>query len=89
MTIDLVIELLSEVFYTTMIVLLPIMGASLIIGIILSIFQAATSIQEMTLTFVPKIIVTAITIILLLPFIADKVISLSVKLFTMFETVIK
>jgi len=75
MTIDLVVELLTEVFYTVMIVLLPVLGISLIVGIILSIFQAATSIQEMTLTFVPKIIITALTIILLLPFIADKVIT--------------
>jgi flagellar biosynthetic protein FliQ len=89
MTIDLVVELLTEVFYTVMIVLLPILGISLIVGIILSIFQAATSIQEMTLTFVPKIIITALTIILLLPFIADKVITMSIKIFTMFETVVK
>lgn len=89
MTVDLVVELLTEVFYTVMIVLLPVLGISLIVGIILSIFQAATSIQEMTLTFVPKIIITALTIILLLPFIADKVISMSIKIFTMFETLVK
>ena len=89
MTVDLVVELLTEVFYTVMIVLLPILGISLVVGIILSIFQAATSIQEMTLTFVPKIIITALTIILLLPFIADKVISMSIKIFTMFETLVK
>ena len=49
-------------FYTTFIILLPILGVSLIVGIIVSVFQAATSIQEMTLTFVPKIVVTAVTI---------------------------
>ncbi|NOX18250.1 MAG: flagellar biosynthetic protein FliQ [Chlorobi bacterium] len=89
MTIDLVVELLTEVFYTVMIVLLPVLGISLVVGILLSIFQAATSIQEMTLTFVPKIVITALTIILLLPFIADKVITMSIKIFTMFETVVK
>jgi len=89
MTIDLVVELLTELFYTIMIVLLPILGTSLIIGLILSIFQAATSIQEMTLTFVPKIIITAIVIILLLPFIADKLTRMATKVFTMFETLVK
>jgi len=89
MTIDLVIQLLTEVFYTIMIVLLPILGTSLIIGIIISIFQAATSIQEMTLTFVPKIFITGISVILLLPFIADKILSMSIKIFTMFETLVK
>lgn len=89
MSIDLVIQLLSEVFYTIMIILLPILGASLIIGIFISIFQAATSIQEMTLTFVPKIFITGITVILLLPFIADKIITETIKIFTMFETLVK
>ncbi len=89
MNIDLVIQLLSEVFYTIMIILLPILGSSLIIGIFISIFQAATSIQEMTLTFVPKIFITGITVILLLPFIADKIITETVKIFTMFETLVK
>lgn len=89
MTVDLVISLLSELFYTTILVLLPILGVSLVVGIALSIFQAATSIQEMTLTFVPKIIITAITLIALLPFIADKVITLTLKIFTMFETIVK
>ncbi len=89
MTEELVIELLKEVFYTTFIILLPVLGVSLVVGIIVSIFQAATSIQEATLTFVPKILVTAITIILLLPWMIDKVISFATKILTMFSTVIK
>ncbi len=89
MTEELVIELLKEVFYTTFIILLPVLGVSLVVGIVVSIFQAATSIQESTLTFVPKILVTAITIILLLPWMIDKVISFATKILTMFSTVIK
>ena len=76
-------------FYTTFIILLPILGVSLIIGIVISIFQAATSIQEMTLTFVPKILVTAITIIFLLPWIIDKIVAFTEKILTMFNTVIR
>lgn len=89
MTVEMITEIMSDVFFTTMIILLPILGTSLIVGIIISIFQAATSIQEMTLTFVPKIIVTAIVVILMLPFIADRLISLTVKFFNMFSTLIK
>jgi flagellar biosynthetic protein FliQ len=89
MTLDIVIQLISEAFYTVLIVLLPVLGVSLIFGIIISIFQAATSIQEMTLTFVPKIILTAIAIVITLPFMADKVISLTYKIFNIMETVIK
>ncbi|MCE1190490.1 MAG: flagellar biosynthetic protein FliQ [Ignavibacteria bacterium] len=88
MTIELIVELLTDVFFTTMIILLPILGASLILGIVISLFQAATSIQEMTLTFVPKIIITSVMVIIMLPFIADKLISLTVRFFNHFSTVL-
>jgi len=70
------------------IILLPILGVSLVVGIFISIFQAATSIQEMTLTFVPKLVATALVIIILLPWIIDKLVALTTKMFTMFLTVI-
>lgn len=89
MTEELVVQVLKEAFYNSFIILLPILSVSLIIGIIISIFQAATSIQEMTLTFVPKILITALTIILLLPWIIDKLVSITLRFFTIYNTVIK
>lgn len=89
MTEELIIEIIKEGFYLTFIILLPILGVSLVVGIIISIFQAATSIQEMTLTFVPKIFVTAITILFLLPWMIDKVTAFAIRIFTIFNTVIK
>lgn len=89
MSIDLVISLLSDVFYTVLIILLPILGVSLIFGLILSVFQAATSLQEMTLTFVPKIILTGIAIIIMLPFMADRMIAFTHRVFEMMITAIK
>jgi flagellar biosynthetic protein FliQ len=89
MTEEIVIEVMKEVFYTTFIILLPILGVSLIVGIFISIFQAATSIQESTLTFVPKILATAVTLIFLLPWIIDKIVSFTEKMFMMFTTVLK
>ena len=46
----------------------PIMAAGLVVGLIIAIFQTLTSIQEMTLTFVPKIIAIFLTLMLTLPF---------------------
>ncbi len=89
MTEELVIELLSEAFYTTLIIILPILGVSLVVGIVISIFQAATSIQEMTLTFVPKILITAVVIIFLFPWILDKMIAFTHKFIDLFPTVVK
>lgn len=89
MTEELVIEVLKEAFFTTFIILLPILSVSLLIGVIISIFQAATSIQEMTLTFVPKIMITALAIIFLMPWMIDKMIALTTKYFTIFNTLIR
>ena len=86
---ELIIEVLKDVFWTTFTILLPILGVSLIVGIFISIFQAATSIQEMTLTFVPKLIATAVVIILLLPWIIDKLVAFTIKMFTMFQNVLR
>lgn len=89
MTEEIVIEILKEVFFNTFIIILPILGVSLLIGIIISIFQAATSIQEMTLTFVPKILVTAVAIIFLMPWMMDKMITFSLRIFSMFPDLVK
>jgi len=88
MTEELVIEILTEVFYTVFVILTPILGVSLVIGIIISVFQAATSIQEMTLTFVPKIMFTAVAIIFLIPWMIEKMISITLKLFSILSTVV-
>jgi flagellar biosynthetic protein FliQ len=89
MTEDLVVEIMKEVFFTTFLILGPILGVSLVVGVIISIFQSATSIQEMTLTFVPKILITALAIIFMLPWMMDKMINITLKLFTMFTTVVR
>lgn len=56
MTQDFVIYLAREALFTVLLVSAPIMGLSLLVGLIVSIFQATTQIQEATLAFVPKIV---------------------------------
>lgn len=51
-----VLDIASQAIYTIIVVSAPLLLVSLIIGLIISIFQAVTSIQEQTLTFVPKIL---------------------------------
>ena len=48
---------------TMLLVSLPILGLSMIVGLIISIFQSVTQIQEMTITFVPKVIVTFLALL--------------------------
>jgi flagellar biosynthesis protein FliQ len=70
MTIDMVKEISGEVFKTVLIVSAPVLLVSLVVGLVISLFQAVTQIQEFTLTFVPKIIAVFITLFLLFPWIA-------------------
>lgn len=58
-----VIKILREALMVTMIVSAPVLGIGMIVGLIISIFQTTTSIQEQTLTFVPKIIAIFIAIV--------------------------
>jgi len=62
-----IVYLFRETFYTTLLVSAPVLVVSLVVGLLISIFQAATSIQEFTLTFVPKLIAVAIVLVLTLP----------------------
>ncbi len=64
MDIDAVMELGRNAMLISMYMTVPLLGASLIVGLIIAIFQAATSINEMTLTFVPKVAVIGAVLIL-------------------------
>ena len=59
----------------------PIMTAGLLIGLVIALFQALTTIQEMTLTFVPKILVIFVSLVLLLPFMMTTLIEFAQQLF--------
>ena len=59
----------------------PIMMAGLLIGLVIALFQALTTIQEMTLTFVPKILVIFVSLVLLLPFMMTTLIEFAQQLF--------
>lgn len=59
----------------------PIMIAGMFVGLVIALFQALTTIQEMTLTFVPKIIVIFVSVIVMLPFMMSTVIDFANTLF--------
>jgi len=64
MTIDAVTDITAEALYLIIQVSLPVLLVSLVVGLIISIFQTVTSIQEQTLTFVPKIVCVFLALIL-------------------------
>ncbi|MBR5317925.1 MAG: flagellar biosynthesis protein FliQ [Lachnospiraceae bacterium] len=65
MTIDDVVQICSRALYIICITAAPVLLVSLVVGLIVSIFQTVTSIQEQTLTFVPKVLAIFAAIIIL------------------------
>ena len=65
MTIDEVVQICSRALYVICITATPVLLVSLVVGLVVSIFQTVTSIQEQTLTFVPKILAIFAAIIVL------------------------
>jgi flagellar biosynthetic protein FliQ len=80
MSIEFITSLGREALLITLIVSAPLLGFALLTGVLISLFQAVTQIQEMTLTFVPKIIVILLTMIVFGPWILRILINFSTTL---------
>jgi flagellar biosynthetic protein FliQ len=77
------LEAVRSALLITMKIALPILAAGLVIGLIVSIFQAVTSIQDQTLSFAPKMIVMIGVLILLLPWTVQRMIEFAREMFTL------
>ena len=75
MTQDTVTSLIVDMMGITMKVAMPMLLASLIVGLAVSVFQAVTQIQEQTLTFIPKILATIVVMVVGGPWMLDQLLS--------------
>ncbi len=82
MTPEVVMDLFADAFYLTILMLLVIIGPGLIVGLIVSMFQAATQINEQTLSFLPRLIVTLVTLMIAGPWLLTKFMDLFNRLFS-------
>ncbi|HHY39622.1 MAG TPA: flagellar biosynthesis protein FliQ [Syntrophaceticus sp.] len=80
MTENLVITLAREALYAVLLVSAPLLGVSLLVGLLVSLFQATTQIQEQTLAFVPKIIAVLVTAVIFAPWILKIMVSFTQNL---------
>ncbi len=81
MTEDLIIHLGQDALRTTAMLAAPLLISTLVVGLGVSIFQALTQINEATLTFVPKMIVVAIVIVVAGPWMMDVMSTYTINLF--------
>lgn len=72
MTDVMVIEVGKDAIYTLLLIVGPLLLVAMIVGLLISLIQTLTQIQEMTLVFVPKILFVFVALILLLPFMIEQ-----------------
>lgn len=70
MTVDQANDMVRESLVIMLIISAPVLGAAIIVGLIISILQAVTQVQDQTLSFVPKIVVMGVVAVLAAPWIA-------------------
>mgnify|MGYP000860956063 FL=1 len=88
MTIETVTEIGRQAIETAMLVSAPILGLSLIVGLMVSTFQAMTQINEATLTFVPKVLAVFAATLLFLPWMMGVLIAFMTHIITSIPTLI-
>jgi len=74
------LEIGRQTLMLTLMLCLPLLCVGMVVGVIISILQAVTQIQEMTLTFVPKIIATALAAIFFMPWILAQMTSFTLEM---------
>lgn len=82
MTTEMVLGIGREAVMLALLVASPMLALGLIVGVAISILQAVTQIQEMTLTFVPKIVAVAVAFLVFFPWILNKVVGFATRLFS-------
>ena len=81
MTRDTVVSLAVDAMVLALKIGLPILLAGLVVGLVISVFQAVTQIQEQTLTFIPKILATAVVVVIAGPWMLDQLVVYAEELY--------
>jgi flagellar biosynthesis protein FliQ len=89
MTPDMVVALARQAIEVALFLALPMLGVSLVVGVFISVLQAATQIQEATLTFVPKILSMFIALLIAFPWMMDKMLNFTRELLMNIPTYIR
>ena len=89
MTQEFVIDFAMDSMKTTLMLSAPMLGFGLVTGLAVSIFQAVTSIQELTLTFIPKILAVFLSLLLFFPWLFQLILNFTSNIFLNIPNYIK
>lgn len=67
-----VVHLMTQLFWTGLLICLPVLGVIMLVGVLISLLQVVTQVQEMSLSFVPKLFIAAITLVVCGPWMLRK-----------------
>jgi flagellar biosynthetic protein FliQ len=82
MTPEFVINLVQNALFMLIVVSAPIMAVALLVGLLVSVLQAATQINEMTLTFIPKLLAMFVVLVVAGPWMISTLMDYTIRLFT-------
>jgi flagellar biosynthetic protein FliQ len=86
MTADAAIDIFKNLVMFSLTIIAPFLGVILLVGLIMSLLQSVTSIQEQTLTFVPKLVVLALLLVFLAPWVLRNLSEFAVQCITRMGT---
>ncbi len=81
MTEELILKLGQDTIRTTAVLASPLLVSALVVGLVVSVFQAVTQINEATLTFIPKMVVVGLVLVLAAPWMMDIMNNFTIELF--------
>ncbi len=81
MTQELILQIAQGSVYTILLVTAPALGVGLIVGLLVSVFQATTQIQEQTLAFIPKIVAILLTLLVVGPWMLRTLVEFTMNIF--------
>jgi flagellar biosynthetic protein FliQ len=79
---DLCVQIFREFLKVSLILVAPVLMAAIVVGLMVSVFQAATQIHEMTLVFVPKILAIVLCLMILSPWMLNYLVSYTISVFS-------
>ena len=86
MTMEMAVDIMRNLLQTGLILAVPILGTATVVGLVVSLIQSITSLQEQTLTFVPKLICVSLAIIVSANFILRTLMEFCISMLSMLPT---
>jgi flagellar biosynthetic protein FliQ len=77
---DLALQMLSDLLWNALIISAPLLAVTLVVGLVVSVLQVVTQVQEASLTFIPKIISAVLVLVICGPWMLKRVVAFSVHL---------